>query len=207
MTTPFHVTPIVEGHGETAAVPLLLRRLVPLIDPSRTAEVSKPIRQHRSLLLKAGQLERFVDLAARRVRERHGAVLVLVDCDQSCAARLGPELLSRVLDAVGDTPAAVVLPVREFEAWFLAAAASIAGRRGLPPELDPPAHPEGVVDAKGWLTRRRTDGLAYSPTTDQPALANAFDLRAARSRSPSFDKLWRELQRLLDETAHRGSRS
>jgi len=51
-----------------------------------------------------------------------------------------------------------------------------------------------VRDAKGWLHARMPKG--YSETVDQPALAAVFDLTAAR-RSPSFDKLIRDLLGLL----------
>jgi hypothetical protein len=84
--------------------------------------------------------------------------------------------------------------VREYEAWFLAAAESLRGRRGLPSDLEAPATPEAFRDAKGWLGDRMPRG--YSPTADQPALTDLFDLERAR-RSPSFDKLVRELTRLL----------
>jgi hypothetical protein len=90
-----------------------------------------------------------------------------------------------------------VLAVKEFEAWFLAAAPSLAGKRGLPDNLEPPADPEQIRDAKGWLQKRRTDRLAYAPTVDQPALAAVVDLAQVRARSSSFDKLWREVERLL----------
>ncbi|HMC63294.1 MAG TPA: hypothetical protein VKJ01_29125, partial [Candidatus Solibacter sp.] len=36
----------------------------------------------------------------------------------------------------------VILPEREFEGWFLVAAESIRGKRGLPADLDPPQNPE-----------------------------------------------------------------
>jgi hypothetical protein len=35
---------------------------------------------------------------------------------------------------------------------------------------------------------------AYSPTTDQPALAEVVDLELTRRRPPSFDKLWRDVE-------------
>jgi predicted ATPase len=50
---------------------------------------------------------------------------------------------------------------------------------------------------KGWLSARRTDGRTYKPSSDQAALAAVFDLRMARENSASFDKLWRDLERLL----------
>lgn len=50
---------------------------------------------------------------------------------------------------------------------------------------------------KGWLTDHRVDRRVYKPAADQAALAAAFDLRLARANSLSFDKLWREMERLL----------
>jgi len=95
----------------------------------------------------------------------------------------------------GTLPAGIVIANREFEAWSLAAAESLAGRRGLRPDLQAPADPESIRDAKGWLSQRMS--ARYSGTIDQPALAATMDLALARERSPSFDKLVRDLERLL----------
>jgi hypothetical protein len=86
----------------------------------------------------------------------------------------------------------------EFEAWFLAAATSLAGQRGLRADLVPPPEPEAKRGAKEWLAANRTDGYAYSETTDQAALAAVFDLDQAR-RADSFDKCFRDVERLLRE--------
>jgi hypothetical protein len=64
----------------------------------------------------------------------------------------------------------------------------------LPSRRETRAEPR---DCKGWLSAHRTDGRAYKPASDQAALAAAFDLRMARANSPSFAKLWRDLERLL----------
>lgn len=190
------IVPIVEGHGDVAAVPQLVRRIAAAIDPSRMIEVAKPLRANRDRLVKPDELERFVELAARRAGPG-GAVLVLVDADDDCPAELGPRLLDRATAVTRGVNVAVVLANREFEAWFLAAAVSLRSRRGLPADLAPPDDPESIRDAKGWLQDRRTDGFAYSPTTDQPALAAVMDLDEARAGCPSFDKLWRDLERIL----------
>lgn len=196
MTETFTIVPIVEGEGEVTAVPILLRRMVPAIDPTRAVTVAKPIRRPRGSLLKDSELERYVDLATR-THGGNGAVLVLLDADDDCAATMGPALLARAQGSRPDSRISVVLAVKEFECWFLAAARSIAGRRGLPDDLIPPTDPEGVRDAKGWLQHRRTDGLAYGPTVDQPALSAVFDMDLARSGAASFDKLWREVEAML----------
>lgn len=139
-----------------------------------------------------------MELAARRVSS-DGGVLVLLDADDAddCPARLGPELLARCVAQRSDVSISVVLAKREFETWFLAAASSLAGRRGLAPDLRAPDEPEEVRGAKEWLRRRMAVGATYSPTQDQPALTTLFDLNVARTASPSFDKCHREVTRLL----------
>jgi hypothetical protein len=199
----FAVACIVEGHGELDAAPIVVRRIAALVDPLRYVNAVRPYRVPRGSVVKAGELERYVELAAREVGP-HGAVLVLLDADKDCAARLGPELLARAKQQRPDMAVGVCLAVVEFEAWFLAAAVSLRGARGLPDDLEPPPNPEAVGGAKGWLRRHRTDGLSYSETVDQPALAHRFDLDAAKAAAPSFDKFWREVERLMAETSRPG---
>lgn len=126
---------------------------------------------------------------------RWWAVLVLVDADDDCAAELGRSLRERARQARADHDIAVVLPVREFEAWFLASAESLGGHRGLPVQLEAPRDPEAVRDAKGWLSARMPMGRAYGPQVDQAALAQALDFRLAE-RAGSFRKFMRDLERL-----------
>jgi len=57
-----------------------------------------------------------------------------------------------------------------------------------------PIDPESIRDAKGWLQQAMLPGRKYSETVDQASLASKFDLNAAR-RSPSFDKMYREVGR------------
>jgi hypothetical protein len=182
---------IVEGHGEVSSAPILIRRVAETAGLPCT--VRAPLRVPRSTLTKPGELERAVTLLGNKVGDG-GAVLVLVDGDDDLACTVGPALLRRAIAARPDRNVGVVLAVREYEAWFLAAAASLRGRRGLPADLASPPDPEAMRDAKGWLSQRMPRG--YSPTTDQPALTAVFDLELARS-SPSFGKLVREVLRLL----------
>jgi hypothetical protein len=186
---------IVEGHGETKALPILLRRIAFETCPECGLAIPHPIRVPRSKLLKAGELERHVELAAEKVAP-NGAVIVLLDADDDCPAQLAPELLNRARAARPDVPLCVVLARREFESWFLAAASSLGGHRGLPAGLEPPANAELIRGAKEWLGERMAVGR-YSETVDQPALTQSFDLAAART-SPSFDKFYREVSQLLN---------
>ncbi|WP_369407196.1 DUF4276 family protein [Microtetraspora malaysiensis] len=123
--------------------------------------------------------------------------MLLIDSDDDCPATLGPALLDRARHARADKEISVVLAHREFEAWFLAAASSLSGRRGLADPLRPPQDPEAIRGAKEWLSARKTDGTRYKPTVDQAPLADAFDLGQARKNAPSFDKFCRDVERLL----------
>lgn len=103
----------------------------------------------------------------------------------------------------GNLPIAVVLAKREFEAWFLAAAESIRGRRGLRNDIHSPDDPEAIRDAKGWLSGRMESDRKYHEKRDQPALAASFDLEQAR-QADSFDKCYRDIVRLLEELQKAG---
>ncbi len=186
---------IVEGHGEVQALPRLLHRIASSVDPGTQLILPTPYRINRSRLVRAETLEDVVRTQGDRVTGA-GGVLVLIDADDDCPAELGPELLTRARAARPDRKVAVVLAKREFEAWFLAAGSSLAGRRGLPDEFESPPDPETVRDAKGRLGSRNPH-RPYRPTSDQAALANIFDMKVAREKAPSFDKFWREAERLI----------
>ncbi|MEW6754085.1 MAG: DUF4276 family protein [Candidatus Latescibacterota bacterium] len=201
---PLRLAAIVEGHGETEAVPILVRRIAAQIDPGLPVLVRPVLRIPSASLLRSGELERAVELAGRAVAPL-GALLVLVDCDadEACPAREGPQLLARARTARSDLRTAVVLARREFEAWFIAAAASLRGRRGLDGNLNPPPRPEEIRGAKGWLSRHMPRSQPYAEVTDQPALTQAFDMGQARS-ADSFDKCYREIAALVE--GHRAMR-
>ena len=197
--TEVKIAAMVEGHGECEAVPILIRRIAATIDTGFVPKVLSPLRVPASRLLKEGEIERSVDLAARKLHGR-GAILVIVDCDweSGCPAEDGPVLLKRAVATRGDLPIAVILAKREFEAWFLAAAESLRNKFGLPGDLDSPAYPESIRGAKEWLTDKMPPGRAYAETTDQPAFAAIFDMNLAR-RADSFDKCYRDVKSMLEQ--------
>lgn len=183
---------VVEGHGETSAVPILLRRILSQISPDCALEIPHPIRVPRSKLLRPGELEKAVQLAAAKVAP-DGFVVILLDADDDCPATLAPKLKARAVQARADIALTVVMARREFEAWYIAAAESLGLLRG--PSVAPPADPEQIRGAKEWLANRMPNGK-YSEAVDQPALAARFDLADAR-RCPSFDKLYRDIEALV----------
>ena len=83
---------IVEGHGEVEAVPILIRRIAQTIKSDVVPEVLTPLRIPADRLIKQGELERSVDLAARKIGG-NGGIIVLIDlCDWEgcCPAEDGP---------------------------------------------------------------------------------------------------------------------
>jgi hypothetical protein len=188
------IASIVEGHGEVQAVPLLVRRIAGRLTPIRPVVALRPIRIPRNRLLRSGELERAIDLAALQTTPEDG-ILVLIDADQDCPKELGPRLLSRAGSHRRDRRIRVVLAKAEYESWFLAAADSLgAGQK--PAEVQLLSDPEAVRDAKGKLGRLLGWRRSYRETLDQPALTVQFDLEQARM-APSFDKLWRDMASLL----------
>ena len=188
---------IVEGKSEVETVPLLIRRIAADLYPELPIVVPPPIRRPRNKVVKENELERAVEFVARQIGGQ-GAIFIILDSDEDCPAELGPALLHRASQARSDLPIAVVIAKNEFEAWFLAAAESLRGRRRLKNDIHPPKDPEAVRDAKGWLDRRMENNESYSETRDQPALAALFSIDQAR-QADSFDKCYREIVRLLEE--------
>jgi Domain of unknown function (DUF4276) len=192
---PPTIASIVEGDGEVAALPKLLHRIAAELDVP-TLRTPTPMRIPRGKITIAGGIERAVAAEALRVSGK-GGVLVLLDADDDCPAEYGPLLLARAKAVRPDKEVSVVLANREFEAWFLAAAPSLAGKFGFTAEFSRPRNPETPRDCKGLLTKARAKGQPYKETVDQTPLTSAFDLKMAREHSDSFDKFYREVSGLL----------
>lgn len=190
-----------EGHGEIEAVPALVRRMAYEIAPQEIVQVES-IRVPRHKLIArttspSGQyrvnereIGRVLSLARSKLAHE-GLVLVLVDADDDCPAELSrcldPFLLQDGLKTI------FVAAKKEFEAWFLAAAVSLRGKRGLSDSLTRPPDPEGIRGAKEWLEQNMASGRRYSPTLDQPALAALMDMGEARS-SHSFARFYKKFR-------------
>lgn len=185
------VASIVEGDGEVAALPILLRRLGEWRTPESFVQPLPPIRVRRDRFLNRDEeFNRYLQLAAAKCEEE-GWILVVLDADDDCPAELGADILARAQACVPHRRISIVLANREYEAWFIAAAQSLHGHRGF--NFDPMAgiDPETPRDAKGWMKARMAGG-AYGETTDQPAFSARMDLQAAYDGSRSFRKLCSE---------------
>jgi hypothetical protein len=190
------LVPIVEGHAEVEAVPVLVRRLLAEFGQYEV-EIARPVRVKRYKVVRPGELERAFDLARRRL-EGCDAILLLLDTDDDCPKETAPGLLERAREAGVGLPVAVVLAKSEFEAWFVGSLESLRGVRGITETAVSPENPEDIRDAKRFLSRQMTGGRRYVEVDDQPALAESFDFALARQRCPSFDKFIRDVQVILD---------
>ena len=117
---------IVEGRGDVAAVPVLIRRIAAECYPELAIDMPRPIRADRNQVVQPNELEQEVKLAAQKISGQ-GAIFIILDSDEDCPAELGSILLHRALQVCPNLPIAVVLAKHEFEAWFLAAAESLRG--------------------------------------------------------------------------------
>lgn len=183
------VVSIVEGHGEVAALPVLLRRIGSWRSPELYIDIQPPIRVHRDRFLnRPEEFARHLILAGNKCGDG-GWILIVLDADDDCPAKFGPNILARAQAVLPHRDISVVLANREFEAWFIGAAESLQGHRGLSiDKADLCIDAESPRDAKGWL-RERMVGRAYGETTDQPAFAAKMDLAGAFENCRSFRKL------------------
>lgn len=201
------IMPIVEGHGEEAAVPIVLRRVWTELLGQEYVDVLRPIRRPRSMLIRGGhvqsvELEKAVGLAAKKLaaHENDGiphCILILLDADTALPCRLAPEILSIARACAPHAYVECVLANVEFETWFVAAAASLAKYVDIRGEESAESSPEAARSGKHWI-EQRFRGVKYSETQDQPRLAATMDLALCRSKSASFDKLCR----VLDAQTH-----
>ena len=191
------IVAIVEGHGEVAAVPILLRRIAAAVVPTADIDVLPPIRVDRYGVVKQNELERAVELAARMVGT-DGSILILLDADDDCPADLGRDLLQRAGAARPDfAQSASCWPGQSTKrgSWRQQPQ-SPDGMTSTKPSM-PPDDPEGIRNAKGWLTGADASRsfIPSDPTsggTDEVLRPRCRPSRAA----PSFDKLWRDVRSL-----------
>lgn len=183
---------IVEGHGEVTSLPLLIRRLAEWRSEAAWVDVERPIRVKRDRFLNRDEeFRRYLLLAAEKSGPE-GWLLILLDADDDCPVELAKKIIERAYSLLPTHKISTVIANREYEAWFIASAASLNGSRGLLIDpIDLVHDPDLPRDAKGWIGERMK-GNTYGPTTDQPAFTQIMDLQIAHERSRSFRKLCTE---------------
>ena len=201
------IATIVEGYGEVAALPTLLERIwYELIGGEYLEILRPPIRQPRNKLAqnKDDALSRAVELAASKLIHTQSMmsdpelILVLIDADKDPPCLLGPTLLKVAHQARGDKNISCVIANVEYETWFVASAESLTSDLDLSGDADLPEDPESLRLGKGWI-EKRFRGVKYSERVDQPKMTAKMDLNLCRGKSPSFDKLCRDLESMVNQ--------
>ena len=193
------IQPVVEGHGEVEAVPILLRRLIDEAGAWQIG-VGRPVRRTRYQLVYEQELDRSIRIALEQ--PDCGAILILFDGDDDCPAELGPHLQQVASQAARGTPCEVVMAHREYEAWFLAGFDSLRGHKMILDHAEPPRDPERPRDARGRFEKMMRPRTSYVEKVDQPKFTALFDLPSARLRSRSFRKLTKSVGSLLRACGH-----
>lgn len=182
--------PIVEGPGDLAAVPVLLRRLLHEVHNRYDVAVARPYRFGN-----VQTVSRKFDPLLRTAAKEHAPILWTFDCDDGCA-------LEWVRQFEEQMPAGIQVPVefaffvREYECIFLAEKRCLT-RLGIPGDVDFAEAPESVRGAKGLISRLMPPGTAYKETVHQASLTAALDLDLARQNSRSVRHLESALLKLI----------
>ncbi|MBU6399159.1 MAG: DUF4276 family protein [Verrucomicrobia bacterium] len=188
------IQPIVEGHGEVPAVPLLVRKLAELMGiPFVT--VGTPFRSKRSQLVQKDGLQRVIG----RARSEPGCrgLLVLFDADDDCPKDQVPQLVKWAEAAAAPLPCAVVMAKREYEAWFLGNLEVLLQMRGVRQAAPYESDPEAKRDARGEVESRFGRDFHYVEKEDQPALTVLSDWAVVHQRCRSFRKMAKETSKLF----------
>jgi hypothetical protein len=194
----------VEGVGETVAVPVLLRRIWKEYGLGESPIIHDPAHRipRGQIVANSGEkLSRAIQLAATYFRQPQfasdfGLVLILVDADEDLPCVLGPRIYEAAQAIRCDLNVSSIVANKEYETWFVAAAASLTEFLDLTSSI--PSDPEAERCGKAWIEKDFKDscvGRRYAPPTDQARMTGRMDLKHCRTRSHSFDKLCRDLEK------------
>lgn len=187
--------PIVEGHGEDRAVPLLIRRIldaqgiydVDVLQARRHGEYPTVTRNFDNLF-KAAVLV-------------NAPILWVMDFDSKdydCRVKEAQILLTRAKKLRPGWPLKIAFLVKEYETLFLID--EMATRKAfpdIPAKMPFPANPESIRGAKEWLSKARpAAGNAYKPMVDQAKITAHLNLDLLRKHSPDFAHLERAVLEL-----------
>ena len=198
MTGRLRIAPVVEGHAEFSCIGDLLRRIWYELLGGEYLDVRRPVRQPQGTLLQPDGLARAVQLALKSLdppSNDPALVLILIDSEGECPASLGPRLRTIASQVDPRADVACVLAHVMYETWFVASSESLGAYLDLRPG-DPPAEPEQTNSGASWIADR-IKAPKYSKRIHVPRMTAAMNLNTCRSRSPSFDKLCRELEKRM----------
>ena len=204
MNRPPNIAAIVEGDGDVAAVPGLLRRILGERLFRYDIQAAKPKQAHG----KPNLLKKFEQFLQYAIIDNCDAILVILDADEECPVNEARTLAIRAAALSLAVPVAIVYTKSEYETWFIASlsegtGATIRARLGIPDTVHAPDNLENIRGAKGWLNERMPDSRAYKETEDQGPLTHHIDLDLTHLRSRSFRRLCHAVDELVDSIDQR----
>ena len=191
---PRMIIPIVEGNGDLAAVPILVRRILIEIFGTTEWDAGAPKRA-KSLSVLRRDLEKYIRYA--ELETDSAGILIVLDLDDGCPWQEAQSLAASIRKLPHHLPIAIVLACKEYEAWFLASIETFSGRYSLPDGMIAPPDVERIRGAKEWITDHMVEGKIYKETIHQPAWSAQMNLSLAANRSRSFRRLIHAVEELL----------
>lgn len=193
--------PIVEGHGDAASIPLLVRKIwYEYLRCDLALDVLPPIRVPRGDFGQAQKLDRplrLADIKLRATTARFQAILVVVDADDDCIAKVSKSVMQAAADAIANRNVRCVIADPMYEAWFAASHETMVDVLTIAADTNI-TNADSSQFKKSWVVQRMLAGRRYSETVDQPKLTSRIDPGLARKRSPSFDRLVVIFEQLRD---------
>lgn len=188
------IIPIVEGEGDVDAVPRLIDRTLAFLE--RWDWTVGPPKKCGGVHALRAKLPNFLWYA--QSEPECGAILILVDLDDGCPFKVSQDMVQQIQSLHLTRPVAIVLAHREYETWFLASLATIAGSNSIPEGTIY----EGAVElrrgAKEWLSKQMPPGKAYKETIHQARMTAKIDIPLAKTNSRSFRRFVHAIEELVD---------
>ncbi len=201
------IVAIVEGHTETAALERLLQKIWSQLGRPERLQIVDFVRAARSKLVHLNAvalteaIQKAVIQLAPHLRRNPGCqslLLIDIDADKDCPAKLGPKLFQVAKVIRSDLNIACVLANREFENWIVAGASTLGGVLGLPDPI-PVQFDVEVMKGSSWLDqqlRSVTANSKYKKADHALEFVKEMDIHEARTNSKSFDRLCKKLEQI-----------
>ncbi|MET3601974.1 DUF4276 family protein [Martelella mangrovi] len=195
------IFPIVEGHGEVEAVPLLLRKILHERLNLFDIKIAQPYRMPRSKISKFGpDLLKAIKLGHLKLsaEDTNGMILILADADDDCPSDMHEKFTQFLgLNEFGHL-VSFVLANREYEAWLIACGESMRGHQSVRPDAPSHPNPESIRGAKEYFEKEiLLENTSYSETVDQVKFSAQIHLEIVYEKCRSFRKLVSELEKII----------
>lgn len=188
--------PIVEGHGEIPAVPILIRNIL----AAQGIQDVQPLPAWRK-----GEYpsvtKNFDNIFLAAIKE-NAPILWVMDFDSKgydCPAKEAQNLLTRAEALRPGWPIEIAFLVKEYETLFLIdEAATRKVLIDIPAKTAFPQNPEQIRGTKQWLSDQQPSGKAYKETVHQARITAHLNLDLLREKSADFAHLERSVLKLID---------